>query len=710
MNPQLLRDYLDGRLSGAEAEAVAHELDLLPAEELERVLGHGGQRPAASDQQSAASSQRPAASDQPVFTPAPRALVAGAPLGSGATGEVVAATDRLLGRDVALKRLRPRGADEALDAHLARAAAFRREAALTAALEHPGVVPVHDVGSGPLGEPAFAMKRLDGQPLAALLDGSLGPARAADIAIRVADAVGFAHAQGIVHRDLKPEHVWIGKHGEVTVIDWGLACRSAADARRCGTPGWMSPEQDTGLPADPRMDVWAVGGLLQAMLGTRAPRGLAAITRRCRERDPERRYPDGAAVAADLRRWLEHGLSLAEQPGLLVRVWTTLRRSPGLAVSAALGLVLGVLVVWLPLAEAEAGREAARAALRELASVTPTDLTAIGDLRRRLAPISAAHPGLAEVRLAGARLDAAARVLEDAGRLRLLADTFDALDRSWRVRGPWSDEPAQLTATLTLAGAFAMPTGASCPVEGHPEAARLRRALIQLQRARLTAGQPPDARIPAVLRMCQDPAWSALGRVIAGAVLKTHDLAAPAGADLETALAAPATAELVLATFGPDARLVAAAGALLATDPGSFWPRICLARDAVQRADWPAARLHALIALGRESASLWPRLALGYAALAAADWGGMLSEATFAAAANPDHLEAGVMQAIALARLGRRDEAAARLAALHAAGHLRWHQAHRDGHPMEALADAAEAAGLALGDAVPRLTPLVPVP
>jgi len=703
IDAERIRAYLDGRLEPGEAEVVARELDTLPEAELERLFAASGHRPAASSQRPAATGQ------QPTFTPAPRAFHEGAALGSGATGAVSSAEDRLLGRAVALKKLRPRGADEPLDAFLVRAAAFRREAALTASLEHPGVVPVHDVGSGALGEPAFAMKRLDGRALAGLLGEGLPPARAADIAIRVADALGFAHASGVVHRDLKPDHVWIGLHGEVTVIDWGLAARCGEDPRRCGTLGWMSPEQETGASADPRMDVWAIGGLLDAMLGHRAPRGLAAVVRRCRAPQPGDRYGDGAAVAADLRRWLELGLSQAEQPGALVRLWTALRRSPGLAASAVLGLVLGALAVGLPLARGQARLETARAAVAELASATPTDTGSIAALRRRLAPILAEHPRLPEAALAAARLDAAARVLEDATRQRLLADTLDALDRSWRVRGPWPEEPAQLAAALELAGVFAMRPGQPCPAESHPEAARLRRALIQLQRARLGAGQQPEPRIPAVLAMCRDPAWSALGRVIAGAVLLTHDLAAPPGADLEAALAMPATAELVLATFGPDARLVEAARGLLAADPGAFWPRICLARAAVRRADWAEARLHALIALGRESASLWPRLVLGYAALATEDWGALLAESTFAAAANPDHLEAGTMQAIALARLGRREDAAARFAAIAAAGHLRWHQAHRDGHPMEALADAAEAAGLALGDAVPRLTPLVPV-
>jgi tRNA A-37 threonylcarbamoyl transferase component Bud32 len=696
-DPALVRDYLDGRLPPDRADEVAAELDRLPPAELERLLG------------ASARTQLPAVAQD--FTPAPRRLVAGRALGVGASGQVGEAEDALLRRVVALKSLRPRRPDEELPAFLARAEAFRREAAMTAGLEHPGVVPVHDIGTGSLGEPAFAMKRLEGEALGGLIAaGPLGAARAADIAIRVADAVGFAHERGIVHRDLKPEHVWIGRHGEVTVIDWGLAARRGEDARRAGTVGWMPPEQEAGAPADPHMDVWALGGLLVAMLPGGGPRGLAAIARRCRAPRPEDRYADGTAVAEDLRRWLADGISQAETPGVLARTMVQLRRNPGLAATAVLGLAAGILVVWLPMREAAQQREAALVAIREIAQSPMGDVQQIAALRHRLKPVLANHPGLTEARLAEARLDSAARLLEDASRQQLLAETLDALDRSWRVRGPWTAEVAQLETTLTAAGVWEMQPGGVCPAESHPESARLRRALVQLQRARMNAGQPADPRIPRVLAMCHDAAWSAVGRVIDGAVLETHDLYAPAGADLDAALASPVTADIVLATFGPDVRLVAAAQRRLDDDPGAFWPHVCLARDAVQRADWPVARMHGLVALGRESASLWPRLVLGYAALAEGDWAAVLVHATHAVAANPDHLEAGIMQAIALAHLGRADEAAERMRSMHADGHLRWHLAHRQGHPMEQLADAVLAAGLTISDAAPQLTPLVPVP
>ncbi len=701
MNRDLAQAYLAGRLPPEEGERVARELDALPEDEAARLL--------AGDDLPGVAGSAPSG-PAPSFTPALRVFAPGAVLGQGATGEVVAAEDRLLHRAVALKRLRARGADEQLQAFLARGEAFRREAALTASLEHPGVVPVHDIGSGPLGEPAFAMKRLDGEPLADLLQRAApDAAQAADVAIRVADAVGFAHARGIVHRDLKPEHIWLGRHGEVTVIDWGLAAQAGSDPRRAGTQGWMAPEQDAGAAADPRMDVWAVGRLLEAMLREGRPRGLAAIARRCMAHEPVQRYADGAAVAVDLRRWLAEGISHAEQPGPFARLHAALRRSPGLAASAAVGLLAGALAVYLPWRESEAARGRALAVVGEIAAAPIERAADIAALQRRLAGVLAEHPGLPAARLAEARLAAAAQVLADAERQRLLADTLDALDRSFRVRGPWTGEIDQLGATLDHAGAFAMRPGGPCPAESHPEAARLRRALIQLQRARATAGLQVDARIGAVLAMCRDPAWAALGRVLSAAEVVVHDLAAPPGADLELALGSPETADLVLASFAPDARLGQAALQRLVSDPGAFWARVCLARVALVRSAWEEVRGHALVALGRESASLWPRLALGYAALAAADWSDLLVQATHAAAANPAHREAAVMQVIALARLGQMAEARARLAALGVEGHLRWHQANRQGHPMERLADAVVEAGLPLGTARPELTPLVPV-
>ncbi len=306
-------------------------------------------------------------------------------IGAGGMGIVEAAYDRVLGREIALKRCRPRRPDESLSGHAARLRAFKREAAVTSQLEHPGIVPVHDVGSGPHGEPAFVMKRLDGEPLGRLIERCraasqpLDLARVAEIVLRVAEAIAYAHRRDVVHRDLKPDNVIVGALGAVHVIDWGLAALPAVRPRqppsgaagagrgrgrgagarrpvasssstygtyRLGTPAWMAPEQLGQAPADARMDVFALGGLLMALLcghgprdlggGTAIalaplerrglPRGLVAVARRCLATEPSARYRDAAAVAEELRSWLSAGLTQAEKPSLVTRALAKARQ------------------------------------------------------------------------------------------------------------------------------------------------------------------------------------------------------------------------------------------------------------------------------------------------------------------------------------------------------------------------------------------------
>jgi tetratricopeptide (TPR) repeat protein len=271
-------------------------------------------------------------------------------------GRVVAARDPGLNREVAIKFLLPSPDPSA-------AARFVREAEITARLPHPGVPPVHALGRTPAGQPFLVMKLIRGRTLADLL--AARPDPAADLphllAVfeRVCEAVGYAHAQGIVHRDLKPANVMVGAFGEVQVMDWGLARDRAeggaegADAPPrpdaspgagatlrvaqsaltmsgtvLGTPGYMAPEQARGQALDARADVFALGGILAAVLTGRQPipnstdvcavaeDGIAAaaavrdglagagadpeLTRlayRCLGEDPGERPVDGQAVA-----------------------------------------------------------------------------------------------------------------------------------------------------------------------------------------------------------------------------------------------------------------------------------------------------------------------------------------------------------------------------------------------------------------------------
>ncbi len=215
-------------------------------------------------------------------------------------GEVRRVFDQVLGRVVARKQLR----SEIAHLSLARQR-FVREARLTAQLQHPGVIPVHDFFDAGNGETAFTMKEVRGRTLADVAAevhaaSSVEGWEAADSGWtfdrmieafgRVCETVAYAHANGIVHRDLKPQNVMVGEYGEVLVVDWGLARRigeplaeSAAaggesgpgwdprltgGGRALGTPAYMSPEQAAGRleEVDQVSDVWSLGGVLYELL------------------------------------------------------------------------------------------------------------------------------------------------------------------------------------------------------------------------------------------------------------------------------------------------------------------------------------------------------------------------------------------------------------------------------------------------------------
>ncbi len=251
-------------------------------------------------------------------------------LGRGGMGSVWEAEDPELARNVAVKVLDL--PDDSGDL----AGRLRLEARVLARLEHPGIVPVHDVGSLPDGRPFYAMKLVRGERLdaAAARLGTL-PEKLR-LFLRVCEPVAFAHARGVVHRDLKPENVMVGPFGEVLVLDWGIARvisdaglelpgRTGAEpaggaARKAppaagtavgsvlGTPGFMAPEQARGEEGvDHRADVFALGALLAALVGETVPasRRLAAIVARATAARPDERYADVPSLAADVLRLLD---------------------------------------------------------------------------------------------------------------------------------------------------------------------------------------------------------------------------------------------------------------------------------------------------------------------------------------------------------------------------------------------------------------------
>ena len=213
-------------------------------------------------------------------------------IGAGGMGEVYRARDTRLDRDVAIKVL-PVAMGEDPDA-LVR---FTRETKAVAALSHPSILAIHDVGVDD-GVSYAVMELLEGQSLRShLADSPLTWRQAVEVGAAVADGVAAAHGKGIVHRDLKPENIFLTSDGQVKILDFGLARAqefvehddTAEEPTRklvtrpgmvLGTIGYMSPEQLRGDTADGRSDVFALGCLLYEMVSGRRPSGDGLRPRR----------------------------------------------------------------------------------------------------------------------------------------------------------------------------------------------------------------------------------------------------------------------------------------------------------------------------------------------------------------------------------------------------------------------------------------------
>jgi serine/threonine-protein kinase len=205
-------------------------------------------------------------------------------LGEGGVGEVIKARDNDIERDVAIKRLRPE-----MRASNANVLRFAEEVRTVGRLEHPNIVPIHDVGVHEDGELFFVMKYVEGETLesiiAKLAEGDrvyharYPFERRVEIFMGMLEAIAYAHAKGIIHRDIKPANVMIGPYGEVMMMDWGLARTTrgpelgglGGSGGVMGTPAYMSPEQARGDEMDERSDVYSLSVTLYELLTLHHP-------------------------------------------------------------------------------------------------------------------------------------------------------------------------------------------------------------------------------------------------------------------------------------------------------------------------------------------------------------------------------------------------------------------------------------------------------
>ena len=364
----------------------------------------------------------------------PEHYALGDELARGGMGRIFRARDRRLGRDVAIKECFP-GAG---GGHR-----FEREVRITARLQHPSIVQVHDAGVWPTGEQFFAMQLVQGRSL----DDAIAAATTLEDrlalvpnALAVADAIAYAHSQGVIHRDLKPRNVIVGEFGETVVIDWGLAKDltaavpepTAAEASGphdgphtalgavIGTPAYMPPEQAHGDSVDRRADVYALGAMLYHLLSGKppvtgtgrdevlatvasggvqpldrvqpgVPADLLAIVAKAMAFAPADRYADARELAQDLRKFQTGQLVGARRytrRHLFAR-WLRRHRT-AVAVAAAAFVILAVVGAASVRAILDAKHDAeAERAVAEENRGDAEDLLGfmLGDLHDKLQPI-----------------------------------------------------------------------------------------------------------------------------------------------------------------------------------------------------------------------------------------------------------------------------------------------------------------------------------
>jgi TolB-like protein/Flp pilus assembly protein TadD len=300
-------------------------------------------------------------------------------VGRGGQGVVFRARQKSLNRTVALKVISL--GQWASKAHLKR---FRLEAEAAARLEHPGIVPIHEVGERD-GSCYFSMKFVEGGQLDEVARREPMPIRrAVELIEKVARTVHYAHEHGILHRDIKPGNILLDAKGEPHLTDFGLARLVESESsvthtlEVLGTPSYMAPEQAVGNNAavSSATDVYGLGAVLYQLLTGHPPfaggttyetikllldieprqprqlnpkidRDLSTICLKCLEKDPKRRYSSALALAQDLERWLKHEPILARHTGIFTRAKKWVRRNPTSALLVASLVVLAAAAGWI---------------------------------------------------------------------------------------------------------------------------------------------------------------------------------------------------------------------------------------------------------------------------------------------------------------------------------------------------------------------------
>lgn len=383
----------------------------------------------------------------------PRAYALGVEVDRGGMGRILEARDLRVGRPVAVKELLGRSP--------ALAARFEREARVTARLQHPGIVPIYEIGCWPDGTPFYSMRMVEGQTLREAI------AKAGSLAERIAllpaviaatEAVAFAHGQRVIHRDLTPSNVMVGAYGETVVIDWGIAkdlADTTAEAHDetpdngaagltsagavIGTLAYMPPEQAYAMRVDERADVYALGAILYHLLtGTapyrargskellaevkaappmavehvvrNAPRDLVSIVAKAMARDPDERYPSARELADELKRFQTGRIVEAHEytTGERMRRFIARNRAPLTVSLVALAVVavFGTLAVLRVIRERKAAEATVRTLLEEDGRVellTGNSLRALAYLDAAYRSSTHAEPGLRFMRAVALR-------------------------------------------------------------------------------------------------------------------------------------------------------------------------------------------------------------------------------------------------------------------------------------------------------------------